>query len=66
MPMADPRVTAAIVASALFMQNLDASAVVTALPAMARDLQEDPVRLGVERPIDVPATGRPTAAVKEA
>jgi len=38
---------AAIVASALFMQNLDSAAVITALPSMARDLGEDPVRLGV-------------------
>ncbi|MCW8087010.1 MDR family MFS transporter [Sabulicella glaciei] len=45
--MADTRVTAAIVASALFMQNLDSSAVATALPSMARDLGEDPARLGV-------------------
>jgi EmrB/QacA subfamily drug resistance transporter len=43
---ADPRITAAIVASALFMQNLDSAAVATALPAMARDLGEDPARLG--------------------
>ncbi len=42
----DPRLMAAIVASALFMQNLDSSAVTTALPSMARDLGEDPVRLG--------------------
>jgi EmrB/QacA subfamily drug resistance transporter len=42
----DPRATAAIVASALFMQNLDSTAVITALPAMARDLNEDPTRLG--------------------
>lgn len=42
----DPRITAAIVASALFMQNLDSTAVITALPAMARDLGEDPARLG--------------------
>jgi EmrB/QacA subfamily drug resistance transporter len=38
--------TAAIVASALFMQNLDGSAVTTALPSMARDLGEEPARLG--------------------
>ncbi|WP_256444358.1 MFS transporter [Siccirubricoccus sp. G192] len=38
---------AAIVASALFMQNLDSSAIATALPAMARDLGEEPARLGV-------------------
>ncbi|WP_135465686.1 MDR family MFS transporter [Crenalkalicoccus roseus] len=46
-PRADPRLVAAIVASALFMQNLDSSAVMTALPAMARDLGEEPARLGV-------------------
>ncbi|WP_371819013.1 MDR family MFS transporter [Roseococcus sp. SDR] len=39
--------TAVIVASALFMQNLDSAAVVTALPSMARELNEDPARLGV-------------------
>ncbi len=43
---ADPRVIAAIVASALFMQNLDSAAVTTALPAMALDLGVDPARLG--------------------
>ncbi len=43
---ADPRLTAAIVASALFMQNLDGSAVTTALPSMARDLDVEPARLG--------------------
>lgn len=43
----DMRVMAAIVASALFMQNLDSAAVITALPAMARDLGEEPARLGV-------------------
>ncbi|MGG5808858.1 MFS transporter [Falsiroseomonas sp. CW058] len=43
----DPRAVAAIVASALFMQNLDSSVVATALPAMARDLGEDPVHLSV-------------------
>lgn len=45
--MADARLTAVIVASALFMQNLDSAAVVTALPSMARELNEDPARLGV-------------------
>jgi len=45
--MADARVTAAIVASALFMQNLDSAAIATALPAMARDLNEEPTRLSV-------------------
>jgi EmrB/QacA subfamily drug resistance transporter len=43
----DPRVVAAIVASALFMQNLDSTVVATALPAMARDLHEDPLVMGV-------------------
>ncbi|MDB5369536.1 MAG: transporter [Roseomonas sp.] len=43
----DPRVVAAIVASALFMQNLDSTVVATALPAMARDLGEDPLTMGV-------------------
>ena len=46
-PRADPRMIAAIVASALFMQNLDSSAITTALPAMAHDLGEEPARLGV-------------------
>ena len=43
----DPRIVAAIVASALFMQNLDSSVVATALPAMARDLAANPVHLSV-------------------
>ena len=43
----DMRVMAAIVASALFMQNLDSAAIITALPRMARDLGEEPARLGV-------------------
>jgi EmrB/QacA subfamily drug resistance transporter len=46
-PRRDPRLLAAIVASALFMQNLDSSAVATALPAMARDLGQSPASLGV-------------------
>lgn len=41
----DHRLVAAIVASALFMQNLDSTVVATALPAMARDLGEEPARL---------------------
>ena len=41
----DPRATAAIVASALFMQNLDGTVVATALPAMARDLGLPPLHL---------------------
>ena len=43
----DPRIVAAIVASALFMQNLDASVVATALPSMGRDLHVDAVHLSV-------------------
>ena len=43
----DPRTVAAIVASALFMQNLDSSVVATALPSMARDLGVDAVHLSV-------------------
>ena len=46
-PPRDPRLLAAIVASALFMQNLDSSAVATALPAMARDLGYSPASLSV-------------------
>jgi EmrB/QacA subfamily drug resistance transporter len=42
----DHRGIALIVASALFMQNLDSAVLATALPAMARDLNEDPARLG--------------------
>lgn len=39
------RVTAAVVASALFMQNLDSTVVATALPSMARDLHVSAVHL---------------------
>ncbi len=38
-------VTPLIVATALFMENLDGTVLATALPAMARDLHEDPVAL---------------------
>ena len=41
----DHRGIALIVASALFMQNLDSAVLATALPSMARDLGEDPARL---------------------
>ncbi len=41
----DNRLIAVIVASALFMQNLDSTVIATALPAMARDLGEEPARL---------------------
>lgn len=47
MTPSDPRAVAMIVASALFMQNLDSSVVSTVLPAMARDLGQAPVHLSV-------------------
>ena len=43
----DPRLIAAIVASALFMQNLDSTVVATALPAMARAFGADPLHMNV-------------------
>jgi EmrB/QacA subfamily drug resistance transporter len=39
------RITAAVVATALFMQNIDGTVVATALPAMARDMHTNPVHL---------------------
>src|SRR3954452_17522683 len=42
-----PRLTALIVACALFMQNLDSTVIATALPAMARAFGSDPVRMNV-------------------
>lgn len=39
------RLTAVIVASALFMQNLDSTVIATALPAMARAFGADPVHM---------------------
>ncbi|HEY4252433.1 MAG TPA: DHA2 family efflux MFS transporter permease subunit [Roseomonas sp.] len=60
----DPRLTAAVVASALFMQNLDGSAVATALPAMARDFGMEAPHLGaavtaylVSLTVFIPASG---------
>ncbi len=41
------RLVAVIVASALFMQNLDGTVIATALPAMARAFHEDPVHMNV-------------------
>jgi len=41
------RVTALIVACALFMQNLDSTVVATALPAMAHAFHADPVHMSV-------------------
>jgi EmrB/QacA subfamily drug resistance transporter len=41
------RLTAVIVASALFMQNLDSTVIATALPTMARSFGYDPVHMNV-------------------
>ena len=41
------RLTAVIVASALFMQNLDSTIIATALPTMAKSFGYDPVRMNV-------------------
>jgi EmrB/QacA subfamily drug resistance transporter len=43
----ETRLTALIVASALFMQNLDSTVIATALPTMARAFGYDPVRMNV-------------------
>lgn len=64
MKPANFRLTAAIVASALFMQNMDGTIVATALPSMARDLGVDPVHLSsaitsylVALTVFIPASG---------
>ena len=41
------RVTAPIVACALFMQNLDSTVIATALPAMARAFHDEPLHLNL-------------------
>ncbi len=46
-PASSRRLTAIIVAVALFMQNLDSTIVSTALPAMARAFHADPVHMNV-------------------
>jgi EmrB/QacA subfamily drug resistance transporter len=58
------RLTAAVIASALFMQNMDGTIVATALPAMARDLGISPVHLSsaitsylVALTVFIPASG---------
>ena len=43
----ETRLTAVIVASALFMQNLDSTVIATALPTMARAFGYEPVRMNV-------------------
>lgn len=45
--MHTPRRTALIVATALFMQNLDSAVIATALPVMAEDFAVDPVRMSL-------------------
>lgn len=42
-----PRLIPLIVASALFMENLDSTVITTALPAIARSLREDPLHLSL-------------------
>jgi EmrB/QacA subfamily drug resistance transporter len=58
------RLTAAVIASALFMQNMDGTIVATAIPAMARDFGVDPVHLSsaitaylVALTVFIPASG---------
>jgi EmrB/QacA subfamily drug resistance transporter len=41
------RMTAVIVATALFMQNIDSTVIATALPAMAKSFHADPVHMSV-------------------
>lgn len=41
------RVTPLIIACALFMENLDSTVIATALPAIARSMGEDPLRLSL-------------------
>jgi EmrB/QacA subfamily drug resistance transporter len=49
MPSRLPRqiIVPMIVACALFMQNLDSTVIATALPTIARDMQENPLRLNL-------------------
>ena len=48
MPVSRPRrVIPLIVASALFMENLDSTIIATALPSIARSLGESPLRLSL-------------------
>src|SRR5580698_6556717 len=44
---ARPFIVPLIVACALFMQNLDSTVIATALPSIARSLNEDPLRLNL-------------------
>ncbi|TDU31836.1 EmrB/QacA subfamily drug resistance transporter [Panacagrimonas perspica] len=47
MPSSSSRTVPLIVACALFMENLDATVISTALPAIAKDLGEDPLHLSL-------------------
>jgi len=40
-----PQLTALIIASALFMENIDSTVIATALPTIAADIGSDPIRL---------------------
>src|SRR6266700_339135 len=46
-PDSTPKIVAMIVASAIIMQQIDATVITTALPQMAISLNSDPVRLSV-------------------
>src|SRR5215471_15819290 len=46
-PASARRFVPLIVACALFMENLDSTVIATALPAIARSLGEDPLRLNL-------------------
>ena len=43
--MKRPQLTALIIASALFMENIDSTVIATALPTIAADIGSDPIRL---------------------
>lgn len=43
--MTRPQVTALIIASALFMENVDSTVIATALPTIAADIGSDPIKL---------------------
>ncbi len=46
-PPADPRIVLLIVASAMFMEQLDGTVLATALPAMARSFDADPLHMNI-------------------
>ncbi|MGI8567925.1 MAG: MFS transporter [Methylocella sp.] len=64
MPLPSYLITALTVACALFMENLDSTVIATSLPAIAKDLHEDPISLKlaltsylVSLAIFIPASG---------